>query len=240
MGGRKVFQPATVLTAADVNNYLMDQSVMVFADSTARLAAIPTPTEGMITYLETPGGYESYDGAAWVEFGGGGGGAELLSTTTLSGASTTITGISQDYTDLLVEISKPSNASNAACQIIPKNSTSQTINFRSVMTEANNAGNLNNVYSSGTEIASGNSNASGNTQQFIRAYFRNYTLSDNSLGSYKTVEYSQTLYNNTNGYVRYHGEFFPESAITGGISEITINASNGSWTGGTVKIYGVK
>jgi len=38
--GRKVFEANEVLTAADVNGYLMDQSLMVFDDSTARDAAI--------------------------------------------------------------------------------------------------------------------------------------------------------------------------------------------------------
>lgn len=50
--GRKVFEANEVLTAADVNGYLMDQAVMVFDDSTARDSAIPTPTEGMIAYLK--------------------------------------------------------------------------------------------------------------------------------------------------------------------------------------------
>jgi len=50
--GRKVFEANEVLTAADVNGYLMDQSLMVFDDSTARDAAIGTPTEGMIAYLK--------------------------------------------------------------------------------------------------------------------------------------------------------------------------------------------
>ena len=50
--GRKIFEANEVLTAADVNGYLMDQSVMVFDDATARDAAIGTPTEGMLAYLK--------------------------------------------------------------------------------------------------------------------------------------------------------------------------------------------
>lgn len=50
--GRKVFEANEVLTAADVNGYLMDQSIMVFDDSTARDAAIGTPSEGMVAYLK--------------------------------------------------------------------------------------------------------------------------------------------------------------------------------------------
>lgn len=51
MAGRKVFSAGEVLQAADVNDFLMDQSVMVFAGTAARGSAIPSPTEGMVTYL---------------------------------------------------------------------------------------------------------------------------------------------------------------------------------------------
>lgn len=63
--GRKVFTAGEVLTAANVNGYLMDQAVMVFADATARTAAIGTPTEGMISYLSDTNAVEKYTGAAW-------------------------------------------------------------------------------------------------------------------------------------------------------------------------------
>jgi hypothetical protein len=66
MAGRKVFAPATVLTAADVNSFLMDQSVMVFDDSTARDTAIPSPIEGMVTYVKDSDHLDVYDGSAWV------------------------------------------------------------------------------------------------------------------------------------------------------------------------------
>jgi len=67
--GRKVFEANEVLTAADVNGYLMDQSVMVFDDATARTAAIGTPTEGMASYLKDIDALELFDGSSWV--GGG-------------------------------------------------------------------------------------------------------------------------------------------------------------------------
>jgi hypothetical protein len=54
-----------------MNEYLMNQSVITFSNSTARGSAITTPVEGMITYLEDTQTYESWDGSAWVAFGGG-------------------------------------------------------------------------------------------------------------------------------------------------------------------------
>jgi len=59
---RKTFTAGEVLAAADVNTFLMDQSVMTFADSTARGSAIPSPTEGMVTYLNDTNNVEVFVG----------------------------------------------------------------------------------------------------------------------------------------------------------------------------------
>ena len=64
--GKKTFVANEVLTAAEVNGYLMDQSVMVFDDSTARGSAIGTATEGMVAYLKDSNAIEKYDGSSWV------------------------------------------------------------------------------------------------------------------------------------------------------------------------------
>lgn len=64
--GRKVFEANEVLTAADVNGYLMDQAIMRFADSAARTTAIGTPTEGMFSYLDDTNLLEVYDGSQWT------------------------------------------------------------------------------------------------------------------------------------------------------------------------------
>lgn len=66
---RKVWAVNEVLASADVNSYLMDQSVMVFAGTAARSSAIATATEGMITYLTDGTGsqaVEYYNGSAWT------------------------------------------------------------------------------------------------------------------------------------------------------------------------------
>ena len=63
--GYKVFTAGEVLTAANVNGYLMEQAVMVFADSAARSSAIGTPTQGMVSYLQDTSSLEVY-GTAWA------------------------------------------------------------------------------------------------------------------------------------------------------------------------------
>jgi hypothetical protein len=64
--GFRTFVDGDVLTAAQVNTFLMEQSVMVFADAAARTSALPTPTEGMVTYLADTNALEKYTGAAYV------------------------------------------------------------------------------------------------------------------------------------------------------------------------------
>jgi hypothetical protein len=63
--GYTTFTDGQVLTAAQVNTYLMQQSVMVFATAAARTTALPSPSEGMITYRSDDNVIEYYDGAAW-------------------------------------------------------------------------------------------------------------------------------------------------------------------------------
>ena len=64
--GFKTFVDGDILTAAQVNTYLMQQSVMVFADAAARTSGIAAPSEGMITYLVDTNAVEKYTGASWV------------------------------------------------------------------------------------------------------------------------------------------------------------------------------
>ena len=50
--GFKVFQNGNVLTASEVNTFMMDQMIMVFASAAARDAAITSPSEGMFAFLK--------------------------------------------------------------------------------------------------------------------------------------------------------------------------------------------
>lgn len=74
--GAKLFTSGSVLTAAQVNTYLMDQSVMRFADEAARTAAFggvgePVLASGMVSYLVDIASVQVYNGSAWVAIGGG-------------------------------------------------------------------------------------------------------------------------------------------------------------------------
>lgn len=64
----KTFTAGSVALASDINTYLMNQSVMVFTNSTTRDATLTAPTEGMVAYLTASDHYTIYNGTAWVIF----------------------------------------------------------------------------------------------------------------------------------------------------------------------------
>jgi hypothetical protein len=66
--GFKQWVTDDVLSATDLNGYLADQAVMVFASAAARTAGITVPSEGMITYLSDSNTLAFYDGSSWVAF----------------------------------------------------------------------------------------------------------------------------------------------------------------------------
>ena len=66
--GFKTFTTGEVLTAGDVNGYLM-QGINVFASEAARNAAITAPAEGQFAFTKDNNSLWYYDGAAWVASG---------------------------------------------------------------------------------------------------------------------------------------------------------------------------
>jgi len=79
-----------VLTAAQVNTYLQEQTVMVFASSTARTTALSgVLAEGMVSYLQDTNAVEVYNGSAWVGVSGAGDVTEVQAGTGISVASGT-------------------------------------------------------------------------------------------------------------------------------------------------------
>ena len=76
--GFKTFATGDVLTAADTNGYLM-QGIWVFANATARDAAVTSPQEGNACYLKDTDNIMVYSGSSWVtKSGGAAAGVNLL------------------------------------------------------------------------------------------------------------------------------------------------------------------
>lgn len=64
----KDFANGYPLNASELDTYLMRQTIMVFADATARTTALTgIETNGMFTYLTGTSTLQKYNGSAWVD-----------------------------------------------------------------------------------------------------------------------------------------------------------------------------
>ena len=157
--GFKTFTTGEVLTAGDVNGYLM-QGVLVFASAAARNAAITSPQEGQFAYTKDTNGLWYYDGAAWVASGATGDieGVSVTSPITGGGTSGTVTiGISSSAV-------VPTQTGNAGKYLTTDGTTSSwgTVASGSGFTQRQNAtatGRINTIAYNGSNlyVAAGNS-----------------------------------------------------------------------------------
>lgn len=85
--GFKTFNTGDVLSASDVNGYLM-QGVLVFADATARDAAITSPQEGQFAYTKNNDSLWYYTGSTWAASGATGDIEGVTAGTGISGGGT--------------------------------------------------------------------------------------------------------------------------------------------------------
>jgi hypothetical protein len=87
--GYRLFATGDVLTAAQVNTYLQQQTVMVFADSSARTSALSgVLAEGMVTYLQSDDTVYVYNGSAWVSIANSGDITSVGVTAPITGGGT--------------------------------------------------------------------------------------------------------------------------------------------------------
>jgi hypothetical protein len=95
--GARLFPAFSKLTSAQVNGYLMDQTIMRFASTAARDAAFggsgePTLAEGMTCYLDDTNMLQSYNGTAWIDIASSTerNGLWRVSPTTVAGTGVTL------------------------------------------------------------------------------------------------------------------------------------------------------
>jgi len=249
--GFKTFTTGEVLTAADTNGYLM-QGVLVFANAAARTSAITSPQEGQTSYLKDTDEIQVYSGSAWVTKSGGlpsqtgnsgkylttngtdaswatvaGGSMTLLSTTALSGTSTTVSGISGSYKNLIVQILGAQAATSSALMLRVNGITTSTYRF--------------------THTQAGLTSFSGNTgQDKQNLLIGDPTTANNNFTQLTFEDYSRA---NT---LKYWSQFATVTTgtaytanctctdLTAAITSITVLENDGyTFTGGTIYIYGV-
>jgi len=87
--GYKSFTTGDVLTASDLNTYGIEQTIMVFASSTARDTALSSAkSEGMFAFLKDSDSLTYYDGSSWTVVDLAGDITGVTAGTALSGGGT--------------------------------------------------------------------------------------------------------------------------------------------------------
>jgi len=157
------------------------------------------------------------------------GGMTLLSTTTLSGATTTISGISGSYTDLFIVVN------DVVC--------SGTFEFRVKINSATNK-----IYGTVSNLSSGGSGGTnmGGTEQLKLS--GSGAANDVFVGSLYITQYASTTYKKTfiGSFVNFDSPSYVNNLSgatfwdTAAISSLTFSPNTGTFSSGTVLIYGVK
>jgi hypothetical protein len=228
--GFKDFVTGEVLTAGDVDGYLM-QGVWVFADAAARTAAVTSPQEGNMSFLKDTNSTEYYSGSAWAAVGGGGG-MTLISTTTLTGASTTLSSIPQTYNYLYLVIFGVTNATANGSLRIDANGSNilGQVWGRSDPTTVNVS--LDDRIYAGQATNGDILRTSADNVFLTRIY--NYTSTTN-FKNFDTVGY---FINGSS--VKTPGAAWGGLSTNSAITSIVLRQSGGNFSTGTALLYGVK
>jgi hypothetical protein len=249
--GAKLFTAFSKLTAAQVNGYLMDQSIMRFASTAARDAAFggagePTLAEGMTCYLDDTNVLQSYTGSAWVTITSSASppSLELISTITCSAGGTAANGVvtvgsgvssvvignafSSSYQDYRIIYS--GGVANGSIYMAFTLSGASTAYFGSLFGSA---------YATGAFIGLGVNSAANWSYAGLATL--NYTMLDCDI--YMPNMARSTLINSkwsfnlsSTGYSTFTGEQASNTQHTG----FTITPTGGVLTGGTIRVYGYR
>jgi len=281
--GFKDFTTGEVLTAADVDGYLM-QGVWVFASAAARDAAVTSPQEGNFAYLKDTNVTTYYTGSAWANLDttgmtnpmtttgdtiysssgstparlgigstgqvltvaagipswatpASGGGMTLINTggTALSGASTTISTIPGTYNDLVIYVVDFYASSDFGFYLLI-NGDSTGANYQQFVnrgTGSSNGAFVDNA-TNGMDFT-GYAVDSPDNNNFAYCYIPNYANSSsrkvaNSLTGFIQTTGAKAVCNNNTYY----------AGSTLNITSLEFKTTVGTWSGGTVYVYGVK
>jgi hypothetical protein len=221
--GRKIFTAGDVLTASQVQDYLQDQSVMNFAGTAARSSAIPTPTQGMVSYVADVNEVEVYNGTSWFPLGG----MTLISETTLTGSTINLNSIPQNYKDLIIVIRNFRPATDNVGLFLRFNADGAARYVDGIS--------LSGAAFSSTSITVSPVSDNGASQALANLTVKDYAntttwkiLIGNAVTNNQTTP---TTLNEKSGISAYNQ--------VGGITSITLFPSSGNFTSGTVFLYGV-
>jgi len=251
--GAKLFASFSKLTAAQVNGYLMDQSIMRFATSAARDAAFggagePTLAEGMTCYLDDTNVLQSYTGSAWVTLVNSTNPPALdlitsCTVTSVGGTSATASGgiitIGTGNTSVTVSNAFSANYDNYKI-VVSGGATSAQTSISLVLGAG--AGSYYGCYLYGSIIGSTALMAViNNASNFIYAggadialINMNIELQNPFLAKYTNIQALTVNYANNRGHA------VGEHEIATSYTAFTIAPFTGTMTGGTIRVYGYR
>jgi hypothetical protein len=233
--GYKNFSTGDVLTAGDVDNYLMEQTVMVFADAAARTTALTSVlAEGMISYLKDTNSTEYYSGSAWVAIAGSSGGMTSIASGSLSGASVTLSSIPSTYNNLYLVI-RDYYASTSSAINFTVNSVADYTTFQ-LATATTGGASIQSFTSIGVAVAdlqySATPSADNNNSAVVQIFDYANTVS-------RKIYQGQAAYP-TGSSVKQSTFVSGHANTTAAVSSLTIATGGGTFSGGTYILYGVK
>lgn len=159
----------------------------------------------------------------------GGGGLTLLSTTTLSGATTTISSISGSYKDLFVVLRSVVNSASFEFRVKFNSATDKFYGTLTSMTDTA----LNGYQMTGTEHLRLAGNGAANDiwdGSFYITQYASSTYKKTVMGSCVNY-YASSKYANNNSAVCFYD--------TTAVSSLTFSPNTGTFSSGTVLVYGV-
>ena len=195
---------------------------LIQATGSGTFARLATGTSGQ--YLTTNGTTNS-----WATISAGG--MTLLSTTTMSGASVTISSISQSYKNLQVFVYGMNNGNNSTFACTPNGTSSITAQSASILGSVNGAG---------VDGAANNNlrlSIYSNIQASTPANAFQFTIYDYTSTTGRKAFSGQNLYTDTGqDWVENHGGVIK---TTSAITSLVFSSSSGTYSAGTILVYGV-
>ena len=229
--GYKLYATGDILTAAQVNTYLQEQTVMVFANAAARTTALASVlAEGMISYLKDTNSTEYYSGSAWVAIGASSAsGLTLIKSQTIGSAVSSVTvtdAFSSTYDNYMVTISGGSGSVSGGLKFQLGSTTTgyySWLLYGSYTGTAVNGFNQNNTTFCGDF---GYTSANGHTG------VANILSPNLAARTSWNMAFASTA---TNYYAGWQNGFLNDTTQ---YTAFTLTTGSGTITGGTIRVYG--